>query len=266
MGWFKKIIPKEARHLVTGAGHAFNKVIPYVGGALLGGAMGGGAKGLLGKFGSVLPSLIGAGGDILGGRESQQFNSAEAAKQREFEERMSNTAIERRKADLERSGFNPMLAFMGSGVSGESASTPGGASASGPDLSQVGSRATSAFQSNRLVSAQLQNIQADTELKGSTAAQAEANTALLRETKERVVHEIEKVMQEVENLKTEQDLKKFDLAKLKPLQAAYQAFVNDLTAAGIPAAEADAKFWVTVQQQGGITAKALMFLKQLLRR
>lgn len=55
----------------------------------------------------------------------RQFSASEAQKQRDYEERLSNTAYQRAAADMRAAGLNPYLAYSNGG-----AGTPSGASAS----------------------------------------------------------------------------------------------------------------------------------------
>lgn len=77
---------------------------------------------------------ISALGGLIGGRQANRananlnernlhFNASEAAKQRDWETEMSDSAVTRRVQDLKNADLNPMLAYS------DSASTPSGASA-----------------------------------------------------------------------------------------------------------------------------------------
>uniref|UniRef100_A0AAU8AYF2 DNA pilot protein n=1 Tax=Dulem virus 193 TaxID=3145670 RepID=A0AAU8AYF2_9VIRU len=70
-------------------------------------------------------------------RQSQAYNAAEAAKNRDWQERLANSAHQREVADLKKAGLNPVLSAGGQG-----ATTGSGASASsdaaGVDTSMVG--------------------------------------------------------------------------------------------------------------------------------
>lgn len=123
----------------------------------------------LAQVGQLLPGV----GSFIGGVTSAAWNTGEAKKQRDWQERMSNTAYQRAVKDMKMAGINPMLAYMQGG-----ASSPSGAQA---QIEDVVSPAIASAQHGRRLSQELKNMQtvknnveADTNLKKANQATAEA--------------------------------------------------------------------------------------------
>lgn len=87
---------------------------------------------------AALPAGIQALGGLIGGSQQNEANAKQARLNREFQERMSNTAYQRATKDMLAAGLNPALAYQQGG-----ASSPGGAT-SAPMQNVLGNATSSA--------------------------------------------------------------------------------------------------------------------------
>ena len=188
-----------------------------------------------GLFSGLGAGLISGAGGLVGQQEANKMNAEQAQMNRDFQERMSNTAYQRAIKDLQEAGLSPMLAY-----SQGSASTPSGA-LSAPMQSAFGSAVQSgvsayqAAQQGAQTSSnvekqkhEIKNIDATTKLLGS---QYEVS----QETMRLVVHQTQTELVKQINLSMDSALKASQILLNKDISA------NQIAQAGLAHSASKAK-------------------------
>ena len=120
----------------------------------------------------MFEALASAGLNFLGKKQEQRWAKQASRVDRDFQERMSNTAYQRAMADMRQAGINPIMVSKLGG-----ASTPSGSTARTPDMGKMGNDAMQAYataQQVHLTQAQTRNTN---ELANVHSTTADLNSA-----------------------------------------------------------------------------------------
>lgn len=196
----------------------------------------------------LIDGALGFAGEVLGGMfqsdqagDTRKFNSAEAAKNRDFQERMRATQYQTAMADMKAAGLNPILAYTQGG-----AGTPQGSSASSSAMPRMGNAGLAALSASAMA-ASIDKTEADTEVSKALAKKTEAETNLVTNSATNVAQQTENLKEQIQQIRStvklqnQQRLTGVQEEGLKAAQAGLTAVQQRVAKEQISLTEAQAK-------------------------
>jgi len=121
---------------------------------------------------------LSAAGAALGAMGNQDYQSEEAAKNRDFQADMANTSYQRRVEDLKAAGLSPMLAYSQGGAAVPSGGQASSAANVGEASASTGSTARQININREQAMSQIELQDQQRNLLGSQALNTDADTAI----------------------------------------------------------------------------------------